>query len=381
MSESNDTTPIRTGKSFRQFPWNRTGSGIALPAHMRPHPAIIENAEAILDGYRAGRSQKDLALTYSVTPQAMSKFIRSSGVEMKSWADSHRKYALNQEAFDTVTDESAYWVGFLMADGCVSDGSDGRYALTLALSDRDIIHVEKFRQFLGSGQSVRHETKFSTTRVLRGKASQSRPSARLHILSRKLVTALAVYGVTPRKSHTAYVIGLEDNRHFWRGVIDGDGWITGRLGTLILGLVGSKPMMEQFRSFVSSVAPGSQQQVRKTVYNIYEFRLSGRRAQAIIRHLYADAPISLNRKQELADEVIQAEFLDWTLPIREGSIGDIRVRLGLNQREAAKLAGVHFTYWNMVERNHRGIYSRLTRETIAKFCLALDCDPESIIAN
>ncbi len=31
------------------------------------------------------------------------------------------KYIINSNAFSTLTPESAYWVGFLMADGCISN--------------------------------------------------------------------------------------------------------------------------------------------------------------------------------------------------------------------------------------------------------------------
>jgi hypothetical protein len=30
-----------------------------------------------------------------------------------------RIYTLNEKAFDQLTDEAAYWVGFLLADGCI----------------------------------------------------------------------------------------------------------------------------------------------------------------------------------------------------------------------------------------------------------------------
>ena len=68
---------------------------------------------------------------------------------------STRYYELNEEAFDAITEESAYWVGFLMADGCVSDPANGRCpTLALALAQRDMHHVVRFREFLGSTHPV-----------------------------------------------------------------------------------------------------------------------------------------------------------------------------------------------------------------------------------
>lgn len=343
--------------------------------------AISRDAGAIIAKYKSGRSQKSIADEYGIHFAAISDFLTKIGIEKLSWADSHRKYSLNQNAFDEVTEESAYWVGFLMADGCVSDGEDGRYTLSLGLAERDAVHVEKFRRFLGSGQVVRREKRPDRTRSIKGSLVQGGRYARILIRSRRLVHALARYGVVPRKTFTARVIGLENDRHFWRGAIDGDGWVFGRSEQAGIALVGSLDLVEQFRSFVLGITPGFKGKPCIDASGIYGLRIVGRQGQEVIRYLYQDVSVSLDRKQALADAAMQTEFVDHTLPVQDGMIKAIRLQRGLNQREAAKLACVHFTYWNMVERNHKGIYSRVTRPTIEKICKALGCDPESIVAG
>lgn len=32
-----------------------------------------------------------------------------------------RKYNLNENCFETLTPESAYWIGFIAADGCIKE--------------------------------------------------------------------------------------------------------------------------------------------------------------------------------------------------------------------------------------------------------------------
>ena len=55
-----------------------------------------------------------------------------------------RKYKFNEEFFDVLNEKSAYWLGFLYADGYVrmKDGKSGE--LKLKLKDTDKHHIEKF---------------------------------------------------------------------------------------------------------------------------------------------------------------------------------------------------------------------------------------------
>ena len=63
-----------------------------------------------------------------------------------------------------------------------------------------------------------------------------------------------VYGFTPRKSWDGCITDqrLLNSRHFWRGMIDGDGSIGYRKrdGYPLLSLVGTKIMIDQFRYFI-----------------------------------------------------------------------------------------------------------------------------------
>ena len=59
----------------------------------------------------------------------------------------------NYEYFKKIdTQEKAYWLGFLMADGCIGkyhkSGKDGRIQINISSKDRCII--EKFRECLNS---------------------------------------------------------------------------------------------------------------------------------------------------------------------------------------------------------------------------------------
>lgn len=56
-----------------------------------------------------------------------------------------RRWPLDETVFDTLNENSRYWVGFLMADGSVT-----RNRLSLHLAARDVAHLRKLRRFLHS---------------------------------------------------------------------------------------------------------------------------------------------------------------------------------------------------------------------------------------
>ena len=116
-------------------------------------------------------------------------------------------------AFGRIAVASAYWLGFLMADG--SRGKDHTLRLKLQIGDRD--HVEQFARFLGCpGRPLREDHDGRDNRTI---AVQLRSAALSRDLERR--------GVVQRKSldgcraHAS----LAASGAFWRGVLDGDGTV------------------------------------------------------------------------------------------------------------------------------------------------------------
>ena len=206
-----------------------------------------------------------------------------------------RKYKLNESAFDVVTNESAYWLGFIRADGCIS--YDYRYAqpsprLRINLKICDIGHLQKLKAFLADEGII-----------------ATRDGGRycaLEITSRSLVARLAKFGIVERKSRTASVIGLNDNLHFWRGAIDGDGTLyTSPNLYPSLSLCGSEMILRQFVDYVKSGFPNMQKISIRKCASIKQLAIGGEKAVMLTRHFYYNCPISLKRKQEKAEIIMQ----------------------------------------------------------------------------
>jgi len=131
-------------------------------------------------------------------------------------------YDKNINIFETIdTEEKAYWLGFIMADGSIyyrklKSGILSLYGLKFGLTDKEV--MDKFKIFLGLGE----ETKYY---VLNQPKCQ--PVYYLSVNCHKMARDLEKHGVIPNKINRTKIPDLKDEfiRHFIRGYFDGDGCI------------------------------------------------------------------------------------------------------------------------------------------------------------
>lgn len=255
-----------------------------------------EQKEQIVSEYQAGDSTSLLARKYGVVKTNINNILRARIGNLRTGAETKRlMYPVNEHAFDVLTEESAYWIGMLMADGCITTSGGSTY-VNLALAEKDTQHVRKFANFLGC---VNHKI----TRVKRVKGGYN---ARFGVASKILANKLAEYGVTQRKSHTAKPSNeLLFNKHFWRGVIDGDGSIAVKNKYPTLCLVGSKFICDDFANYAKYLTS-----VKANVYptkTIFGWATSCSFAAIIVRELYSGCKVFLERKMPAAIEI-----MNWT---------------------------------------------------------------------
>lgn len=210
---------------------------------------------------------------------------------------SFRRWCAREGIFEAICDEHvAYWLGFLSADGSVVSGKS--YSVQLELQEGDRGHVAKFRDFVGSSAPITDHA------VWTGKTQP-----RVTVSSRRLVESLICLGVVPNKSLVispcvSVPPGLR--RHYWRGVVDGDGGIYDHKTHWTIELTGTQAMCDGLVSFlrdggVQSVAV-SRPHVTRASWSIgVGGRALARRAADL---LYGGAQIFLDRKRADADRLL-----------------------------------------------------------------------------
>src|SRR5699024_9205607 len=143
------------------------------------------------------------------------------GVELKNVSTYRQKYKINHNFFDEIdTEEKAYWLGFLYADGCVRED---RGCFRLGLQARDVRHLEKFRESLDSNHTIKETNKVTNEKIYYGNY--------IFIHSKKLVKNLVEKGCFENKSLTlkfpSYdIVPKHLIYHFIRGYFDGDGSVS-----------------------------------------------------------------------------------------------------------------------------------------------------------
>lgn len=213
-----------------------------------------------------------------------------------------RKYAIDHTFFDHVdSEEKAYWLGFFTADGCVLN----HRKLQVNLQASDAGHLEKLNKSLSSNYPIAPNFR----------SPQSGPSVHWVAASAALVQALESLGVGPRKSASVQPwVGPADlARHYWRGMIDGDGGFSLRPGKpghptpqWCMSLAGSRACIDGFASWARAVT-GSRSQARPAGHSAtcWAWAVGGNRmVKRLAVELYGDCHISLDRKQELANAII-----------------------------------------------------------------------------
>jgi hypothetical protein len=206
-------------------------------------------------------------------------------------ANKLKKHTLDESHFDVIdTPEKAYWMGFLLADGCVRTGKN---TLTVNLKMSDIEHLCKLvRQLSGSHVPNLHK-----------QGSHPNPIASVTFTSTHMTDALRSHGLVANAKQPMR-LPPEIERHYWRGVVDGDGTIVisaqkrkneSTCNQMTLSICGTKETAELFGDFARRIT-GTEAEPKKRSEKLWTFGLHGPIALSLATELYGDATVYLDRK-------------------------------------------------------------------------------------
>lgn len=230
---------------------------------------------------------REISERYNYPRKRLSKEFKADGIILRNrYKDS--KLTFHYES--VTTEEQAYWLGFIFADGCVRCGlqknGEYKYTLEIGLKEADFNHLEKFVIFIGKEYRIQHREKTKSVRVVIANKTLAHNLVNLGIVQNKTYnnSIQTVFDSTPRELH----------RHLIRGIFDGDGHIhkrtigfTSYFEDVLTQLHKHLPITSSFKNYVKS----SKSSVSSSRYKVEDSR-------TILDYLYKDCTIFLNRKYQ-----------------------------------------------------------------------------------
>lgn len=257
--------------------------------------ASLEFKKEVLDYYNkfgTGATTKK----FNVPQSTQARWRKELKLSSRDNSESYRTYTLNENYLDDFDSaDKCYILNLIATDGSINGNT---ISIELKKSDKELL--EKVAICFGSNRPIEEP--------MRKVGEKSFPSAKFSINSKKLVNRLLDFGIGKNREKTINMkldmIPIKFLADFWRGGIDGDGWIT----KFAIGLCGTMDYMIKFKDYVESILQNKKYTIthnNTTERNgIYQLAVQGAKERKILGDiLYGNNPtLFLKRKQEAYKE-------------------------------------------------------------------------------
>jgi len=235
----------------------------------------------------------DLAKLFGVRAEAIRRLLRKNNIELLG---SKRGFPRDVNYFSQINSkEKAYWLGYIYADGCVSNMRN-----TLSITSTDFEHLEKFKLAIGS-----------INKIIPMKDNRFENAKQCFIFGvndAKIKQDLINLGCVPNKSLLLKSIPNIDKdliSHFLRGYFDGDGSLHWTANKFRVSFVGTYDFLVNIRSILGLEQLSLNQNM--LAKDTYQLQISGKNdVKRILQFLYLDSEenIRLNRKYDKSIECL-----------------------------------------------------------------------------
>jgi hypothetical protein len=260
-----------------------------------------EQIQEVCQRYQDGEPTTSIAEDFNVSATAINGLLTRRGIIIRPQAEAQRRFLCDHTFFSSIdTEEKAYWLGFIAADGYISPVKDGKNALVVVLAPEDRDHLYRLRNSLQSTHPVK-EYNYSYKQLVK-----------LFIRSEQITCDLARYSIVPAKTFTHVWPNLPDDLliHFVRGYVDGDGGFHRTVDhrrpnkpNFTFEITSNRPFLEACQRFLMRTCdlPQTKFDQRRPPVPIFTMRYGGNlQVTRIGKVLYEHATICLPRKYALA---------------------------------------------------------------------------------
>nr|DAJ27760.1 MAG TPA: endonuclease [Crassvirales sp.] len=238
---------------------------------------------------------REIAKNHNVQRQVLTGWLLAKGYTIEN---RRALKSFNIHYFDEIdTEEKAYWLGFLYADGSVNT-SDKTCTkpnrLTINLSSKDRIILEKFAKSIESNLEIEDY-------IPNGQTYSQNPMSRLCVNSTEFCSYLIEHGCIPNKTFILKMPQLSNDlmRHFIRGFFDGDGCFESGKHFMITKTESILNDMNNIISAILNIEHGKIYYYKNKDSRICDLKFFKQDSvKKIYYWLYDDATIYLERKKD-----------------------------------------------------------------------------------
>lgn len=250
------------------------------------------------------KSAAKIAAKYGINRKTLIIHLKERGVPI---IQNRGGYSVNDTVFEKIdSEEKAYWLGFLYADGFVAANNN---QIGLGLTLKDIEHLKKYKAFMGweGDIKVNREHQFGS-KDNHNKAGEEMYNCKIIITNEKIHNDLVKLGCVPNKSlilqfPTEEQVPKKFQIAFVRGYFDGDGTLgiyphskkNPKLEESLL-IVGTKPFLEKVQEILG---PGHLIQKKNCNELTYRLGYSTKKAFNAAKIMYENATVYLDRKYDI----------------------------------------------------------------------------------
>ena len=235
------------------------------------------------------------------------RILKENNIHIKNLSESHR-LPVDEYFFDKIdTEEKAYWLGFIYADGYITK-CNNHEVFGIKLNIKDLDHLVKFKKAIKSDHKIIKETINSPYGVVNACA--------ISIRNKVFVDCLQDKGVFYNKSKILQPPPLnkipnELLSHFIRGYYDGDGSVYQCKAKKDswkpygnISFLGTKNFLTWILDNLKNVCLTTANIYKYKDKDVWEIKIGGNNNFLnLYNYLYKNATVYLDRKKEKADSI------------------------------------------------------------------------------
>lgn len=233
----------------------------------------------VVQHFEKGLKCKQISVLMDLDRRTVGKWLKEAGFIYSKC----NKAKVNSNIFSSIdTQEKAYWLGFIYADGYVSKESN----FELSLSIKDLDHLEEFKKFLEYEGKIYIDTKVAR--------------CRLQFQDVQIVKDLKSIGCVNNKSLVLKFPQIQKSleNHFIRGYFDGDGYVSDPKRSIQISVVGTQEFLSSIHDVIGLKKDSIKHRNPRHSEEVFTNMLSGESARIFCRYIYQDSKIHIDRKWE-----------------------------------------------------------------------------------